>query len=153
MLSFLVTVVISAILAFFNRQMSRLDTRRLSLVSQRVLLASALRAYRSWIISRSQVVRISAYISFRQQFYRRRQYLLGSRATIFINVSASCISILIGSSPSACLSVVIQLIKDKILLISTYQGHCNLLSHQASPQGLRLGLINRILLGLISGVG
>ena len=84
-----------------------------------MLLVSALQAYRSQIILRSQVVRISAYISFRQQFCRRQQYLLGSYATIFTNISASYILILMGNSPSAYLSIVIQLIKDKILLMST----------------------------------
>ena len=117
--SFLVTVAISVILAFFNYWTSRLDTRRLSLVSQRVLLVSALRAYRSWIISQSQAVRISAYVSFRQQFYKRRQYLSGSCATLFANVLASYILILIGSNSFACLSIVIQLIKNKTLLMST----------------------------------
>ena len=120
--SFLVIIAISVILTFFNCWTSHLDTRRSSLVSQRVLLASALQDYRSWMILRSQAVRILAYISFRQQFYRRRQYLSGSYTTIFANVSASRILILIGSSPSACLSVVIQLIKDEILLVSTSLG-------------------------------
>ena len=136
MLSFLVTIAISIILAFFNYQTLYLDTRRSSLVSWHVLLASALRAYRSQIISRSQAVRILAYISFRQQFYRRRQYLLGSRATIFINVLASYISILIGSSPSTYLSIVIQLIKDKILLMSTLLR----LLQSFKPLGFPLGV-------------
>ena len=117
--SFLVTVAISAISAFFNYWTLYLDTRRSSLVSQRVLLVSALQAYKSQIISQSQVVRILACVSFRWQFCKRRQYLLGSHATLFTNVLASCILILIGSNPSTCLSVVVQLIKNKILLVST----------------------------------
>ena len=99
--------------------MLHLDTRRSSLVFWRVLSASTLQAYRSQIILQSQAVRILACISFRQQFYRRRQYLLGSCATLFINILASYILILIGSSPFTYLSIVIQLIKDKILLVST----------------------------------
>ena len=142
MLSFLVTIAISIILAFFNRQTSRLDTQRSSLVSQRMLLVSALRAYRSQIISRSQVVRILAYISFRWQFYKRQQYLLGSRATLFTNILASHILILIGSSPSTYLSIVIQLIKDEILSVSTLLRLLQSFRLLGFPLGLRLGLIN-----------